>query len=166
MISGDDRDRLSRLIDEFHDESDRGCAVIAMCVLEEMLLKLIKVRLPECANDELRNIAPVGRLSAAVDNAFLIGGLGERNKKEFKQLIKIRNLFAHKPLEGLTFDNHDVVHLCSRLIMCDMFEELDNKTPRGRYIISVVMLYLSMHHEIQEISKLLILPDRGFEISD
>ncbi|XVJ46847.1 hypothetical protein ACDZ94_20305 [Pseudomonas sp. UBT] len=166
MISGDDRDRLTRLIAEFHDESDRGCAVIAMCVLEEMLLKLIKARLPDCANDELRNLAPVGRLSAAVDNAFLIGVLGERNKKEFKQLIKIRNLFAHKPLEGLTFDNHDVVHLCSKLVMCDMFEEFDYEPSRGRYIISVVMLYLSMHHEVEEIAKLAILSDRGFEISD
>nr|WP_314872112.1 hypothetical protein [uncultured Pseudomonas sp.] len=166
VISGEEREKFSDLIDEFHDESDRGCAVIAACVLEEMLSKLIKARIPDCGSDELRNLAPPGRLSVAVANGFLLGVLGERNRQEFLKIIKIRNFFAHKPLAGLTFDHHDVSHLCSKLVLCDVFEELGTGGARHRYVSSVVMLYLSMHHELQLVEALPTAPDRGFMLED
>ncbi|MEX5532047.1 hypothetical protein [Pseudomonas syringae] len=166
MISGQDNDKLRRLINEFHDESDRGCAVITICVLEEKLLELLEARVPKCSASELRNLAPLGRLSLSVDNAYLVGVLSERNRTEFKQLIKIRNMFAHKPLEGLSFLHHDIIHLCSKLILCDMVDELILEDARHRYVCSVVMLYLSLHHELEELERITELPDRGFVFED
>lgn len=167
MISNEDRVKLADLVKEFALESDRGCAVLTICMLEEMLLDLIQARLPECDKSELRNMAPYGRLSASVDNAYLLGVLCERDRSEFKRLIKIRNLFAHRPLSNLSFANSEVVDMCNNLVLSDVFIEFRTENSRQRYMFSVIVLYLSMHHELNfRVKRIPLCESKGFQLTD
>lgn len=140
----DDYEVMNTLIDEFHAESDRGCAVLVMCVLEDFLLDAITKRLPASSKDMLRNIAPPGRLSSTLSNAYLLGLVSTNERHEFEVLIKIRNKFAHAALQKLTFEHHDVGYLCGKLRLCDTFAEYPADTPRKRFVMSAVLIALML----------------------
>ncbi len=143
-----DNGDIDQLIDEFHAESDRGCAVLVMCALEDDLLGAIARRLPECNKDMIRNIAPLGRLSSTLNNAYLLGVVSASERDEFEILIKVRNKFAHDALRRLAFDHHDVRHLCEKLRICDAFEEYPARTPRARYVTSSVLMMLMLRQAV------------------
>lgn len=95
-----DNGDIHQLIDEFHAESDRGCAVLVMCALEDDLLGAIARRLPECNKDMIRNIAPLGRLSSALNNAYLLRVVSANECDEFEILIKKSATNSHMLLCG------------------------------------------------------------------
>ncbi|WP_339437083.1 hypothetical protein [Pseudomonas sp. EL_65y_Pfl1_R32] len=154
MIFGEDRRKITSFVDEFKCESDRGCAVLVLCVLEDLLIETVKHRLPVCSNEELRSIAPLGRLSNTVSNAFLIGAISRRERDEFSRLIKIRNKFAHKALEGLSFSNPDIIDMCKKLELADVFDEFSSDAPRIRFNISALIVYCSLHTSLSTLDKL------------
>lgn len=160
MIFGEDRRKINSFIDEFKGESDRGCAVLVLCVLEDLLIETVKHRLPVCSNDELRSIAPFGRLSTTVSNAFLIGAVSKRERDELYRLIKIRNKFAHKALEGLSFSHPDIIDLCKKLELADVFDEFKSEVPRIRFNVSALIVYCSLHNSLGALDKLVELEAR------
>ena len=160
-----DNENIHQLIDEFHAESDRGCAVLVMCALEDYLLSAIARRLPECNKDMIRNIAPPGRLSSTLNNAYLLGVVSANERDEFEVLIKIRNKFAHAALQRLAFDHHDVRHLCEKLRICDTFEEYPARTPRARYVMSSVIMILMLRQAVLNgVGKLELKEDTQFHL--
>ncbi|WP_139236016.1 hypothetical protein [Pseudomonas sp. NFACC24-1] len=165
MISGTDYEKLKSYLDEFARESDRGCAVLVLCTLEDLLVQAIKSRLPECGNDELRNIAPLGRLSVTISNGLLLGILSEDEKKDFSILVKVRNKFAHGAFLDLSFAHADISHLCSTLTLCDRLSEFVTKKPRARFMFSATMLYLVLHQRSSdETWRLEVKGETNFEI--
>ncbi|KAI2693250.1 hypothetical protein [Pseudomonas sp. TNT3] len=145
MVFGSDREKLNLYLREFESESDRGCAVLMLCALEDLLLQAIRCRLPECSNEEFRNLAPLGRLSLTISNAFVLGVLSERERADFLLLVKVRNKFAHGAFLGLSFLHDDVVHLCNFLKLCDSFDDFVISDPRKRFMFSSMLLYLMLH---------------------
>lgn len=86
-------------------------------------------------------------------------------RDEFEILIKIRNKFAHAALRWLTFDHHDVRHLCERLRICDTFEEYPARTPRARYVMSSVLMMLMLRQAvINGVGKLELKEDTQFNL--
>lgn len=164
MIFGEDRKRITSFVDEFSGESDRGCAVLVLCVLEDLLIETVKHRLPVCSNEELRSIAPFGRLSTTVSNAFLIGAISKRERDELYRLIKIRNKFAHKALERLSFSHPDIIDMCKKLELADVFDEFKSNVPRARFTISALLVYCSLHTTLGVIDRLDELESRKHEL--
>jgi hypothetical protein len=162
MIFGEDRKKILQFIDEFKSESDRGCAVLILCVLEDLLIEVVKHRLPPCSADELRALAPFGRLSATVSNAFLIGAVSQRERDELNRLIKIRNKFAHNALQGLKFNHPDIRDMCKRLELADVFSEFSSQVPRTRFTISALLIYSSLHNSLGIVEKLKPLDSRTY----
>lgn len=146
MVFGSDREKLNKYMAEFERESDRGCAVLVLCTLEDLLIQAIKSRLPNCSNDEFRNLAPLGRLSVTISNAFLLGVLSEKERADFSILVKVRNKFAHGAFLDLSFLHDDVAYLCNKLVLCDSFDEFVINNPRRRFMFSAIMIYLMLHH--------------------
>jgi len=162
MIFGEDRKKILRIVDEFKSESDRGCAVLVLCVLEDLLIEVVRHRLPPCSADELRALAPFGRLSATVSNAFLIGAISQRERDELNRLIKIRNKFAHNALEGMKFNHPDIRDMCKKLELADVFSEFSSQVPRARFTISAVMVYSSLYNSLGIVEKLKVLESRTY----
>lgn len=99
--------QYERFASEFVAESDRGCAVLILCVLEQSLHRMFESLIVE-EDADLRTLAPPGNLRIAIRNAELLGLLTPQQAACFLDLSKIRNDFAHKVLEGLTFDSVDI----------------------------------------------------------
>ncbi|MFK3971145.1 hypothetical protein ACI2KS_10505 [Pseudomonas sp. NPDC087358] len=137
---------FSRFQMEFETESDRGCAVLTLCVLEEQLVRSMKRRLPDIPKKEaaqLYNFAPKGALSKSTVNAYLLGILTAEELKNFSLLINIRNEFAHKALTNLRFTN-DLIKNFTRNIKVGSTFPKDSNDGRAKFLIAAADLYFNM----------------------
>jgi len=100
-------ERKNRLFNEFDSESDRGCAVLTVCLLEETLVTVFASVLPG-GGQAARNFIPRGRLSAGVENAEALGLISAPHTTNMRGILKIRNAFAHKLLDGLAFESPEI----------------------------------------------------------
>jgi hypothetical protein len=97
----------NRLRQEFCLESDRGFAILSVCLLEEALANVFAKVLPEGKNTS-RQFMPRGRLAQGVTNAAALGLITEPLIINLQLILKVRNTFAHKLLEGLTFESPEI----------------------------------------------------------
>lgn len=86
------------------DETDRGCAILAACVLEDELRDALRHRLGVCEK-ELENFVPSGQIGRGVDLAYFVGLICKSDRADWKLVISIRNRFAHSALTDLTFSD-------------------------------------------------------------
>lgn len=138
----------NQLDQEFDKESDRGCAILTLCLLEESLVKLIGSLLPG-GDKDARHFLPKGRLAMGVANAHKLGLLDDRSFTTFKQLAEIRNIFAHGILEGITFQTDAIREKVSKLPLPDMgtvpeeFAEI-RANPRRHFQMAVDNLFFTL----------------------
>jgi len=137
---------------EFAKESDRGCAILMVCLLEETLAQLFSKVLPSGEQDA-KHFMPRGRLSVGVGNAKALGLIDDDMAANFKLVLEIRNTFAHKLLEGISFQSEEVRSKVNQLRLPAMdsvpeaqAEILDN--PRKRYTMAVDMLFFTLERMI------------------
>ena len=152
-------DRFRAFFDEFDRETDRGCAVLAMCVLEDTLRGLFQARVVEGA--DIRALAPPGNARAAVDNAVALGLLGAAEAQMYRKLSKIRNFFAHHALEGLTFESPEVVALTNSFSLparlLNLAAYLEGLDSRKRFMAAASMVQLTMLSRTAGVTRLEVL---------
>lgn len=92
---------------EFARETDRAAAIVAAAMLDEALRVLIDKRLVPAPSPERsileRHDAALGSFAARIDAAFQLGLISKYMARDLHLVRKIRNEFAHYPLE-LTFE--------------------------------------------------------------
>ncbi|MDC8010977.1 hypothetical protein [Tahibacter soli] len=130
--------------DAFRTESDRGVAVLSMCVIEELLNERISNIVGTHSPEMVKVLAPPGRWSVLADAATMLGLLSPAERDDLKVLIKIRNWFAHKAMESLAFDHADVIDHLSRLKIYERFQVNGPApiNPRERFLNGVAAIYL------------------------
>ncbi len=93
---------------EFERETDRAAAIVVAAMLDEALKMLIEKRLVAAASATHsileRYDAPLGSFAARIDAAFQLGLISKYMARDLHLVRKIRNDFAHHPLE-LTFES-------------------------------------------------------------
>ena len=130
-------ERYGRFASEFHQESDRGCAVLVVCVIEEALQNLIKAFVVDPA--KASHFAPKGRLSFAIESAKLLGLISDHQAKCISGLVDVRNKFAHGAMENRTFASPDIAALVRKIppaikLPQWIMDEYDKGDPRWRFI--------------------------------
>lgn len=160
-------ERMGRLSEEFHKESDRGCAVLVMCMLEEQLHDMIRSRLPN-PEAKLGRFAPRGSLAIAIDNSVLIGLLTERQANVFRALAEVRNKFAHGVFEGRTFKSPEVDAIVGRIEpavdLPDVKKEMYGDTPRKLFLghagaLATIMMVKTLYMERLPLAPEFVRPD-------
>lgn len=121
-----DHNFRSRIHNEFASESDRGCAVLTVCLLEETLIKLFSKVLPD-GDTLVHTFMPRGRLALGVDTAAALGLIPKPNLLNIKKILKVRNIFAHKLMEGLTFESTDVKNIVMNMTLPNL-ENVSDET--------------------------------------
>ncbi len=138
-------ERFNNFKREFDEESDRGCAVLTLCVLEEALISAIERKLPPPPNSKhstaMRNFAPKGQLSKTVVNAYMLGVLPKEHLLVFEKLISVRNKFAHNALERLTFDDLEVQAWVRDIDIGDKGVSLEG---RSKFLIAAGDIFFSL----------------------
>ena len=145
---------------EFANGSDRAAAIVVAAMLEEALkLLLVRRLLPAAAGESIVDGpgAPLGTFSARIDAAFQLGLISKYMARDIHLVRKIRNDFAHSPLER-TFASSSVRDRVAALQAASDYNTRNPKTrenigppgPRWDFLaISAWMLY-SLHSETVE----------------
>lgn len=153
-------EKFSKLATEFREESDRGCAVLVMCVLEDCLQDMIRALVPD-PEAKLGRLVP-GSAGAAIEVARLLGLLSPRQASSFGQLAAIRNRFAHSVMERLTFDEPSIAKMVGKIVPAVVLPSgasLNSDTPRGWYLMHAGILWILMTLRIEAIERLTAAPD-------
>lgn len=133
---------------EFDKESDRGCAILTLCLLEEALSQVFAAFLPG-GERHTRHFMPRGRLSVGIEHAHKLGLIGDANLATFKALLEIRNKFAHSILSDMSFTSDAIREKLLKLelpnleAVPDVLEQLDSN-PRQRFMIAVDNLFFTL----------------------
>ena len=89
---------LATFLNYFYKESDRGAALLAGSMLDEILGRLLRAHLiAEPESDKLLTgfNAPLGTFNARIIAAYCLGLIERLEFKEANTIRKIRNKFAH-----------------------------------------------------------------------
>jgi hypothetical protein len=158
--------RYNQFVDAFHTESDRGVAVLSMCVLEEIVREGVAKRLGPYKERLMPTLAPRGRWSTLADCAWMLGVLSAADRADLLILVDIRNRFAHRALQDLSFDHPDVVHQVGRLKVSERFDlehdgEMSNRT---EFMNAVAALYFFVKFRLERHEVLPEAEDLRFEV--
>jgi hypothetical protein len=137
---------MGHVAEEFHKESDRGCAVLVLCLLEEYLRDMIRAHLPG-APAKLGSFAKPGQLALATENAVLVGIITQRQADAFNALAKVRNKFAHGLFKGRTFETPEIKTLIDSITSITpipTMAQLDKKTAREKFLMHAGILCIMM----------------------
>jgi Mannitol repressor len=104
-------EELQAAIKDFGSQTDRGVAIIAVSILEQMLeIVLTQRMMPLTAKRYARmfgRMGPLSSFSAKIELALALGVISENLYYQIDALRDVRNTFAHR-IGALTFEHPDV----------------------------------------------------------
>lgn len=108
----------NEMVETFHKESDRGAAILSGSFAEHALGLYLKHRIQDKkVADELFNaMGPLSSFSQRVTIAYAFNLIPHSNYKDFEIIRKVRNHFAHHPLDT-TFTTPEIQKMCTSLSM-------------------------------------------------
>lgn len=126
--------QLEYIADELAAQTDRGAAIIACALLDDLLSDVLKARLILTGRTADRlfsheNNGVLASLSAKIDIAFAVGVVSPGVKDSLHVIRRIRNRFAHSTT-ALKFDDQEIASWCSTLSHVPK----DVKDPRSKFI--------------------------------
>jgi DNA-binding MltR family transcriptional regulator len=138
------RDFLEFLAD-FNKETERGTALAAAAMLDELLGRIIEAfLLPNKGSKALLDgfNAPLGTFSARIASSFALGLLSEVEYRECELIRKIRNEFAHQI--KVSFRTEKIVSLCAQLqLSAKSYADVHVDT-RGQFTTAAISLILNL----------------------
>ena len=132
-------------LDDFNKETERGTALAASAMLDDLLGRTIEAFLiPNKGSKALLDgfSAPLGTFSARIASSFALGLLSEVEYRECELIRKVRNEFAHQI--KVSFKNEKVVSLCSQLQLAAKSYGDVHIDSRSQFTTSAVALILNL----------------------
>lgn len=112
-------EEILTVLEELKKQTDRGAAIVAASVAEELLAVVIQERLLPL-NSEIRKSlfdrpnAPLSSFSAKIDLGYALGLFSDSAMKHLHILRECRNRFAHR-IEPLNFDHPSITEVLSKI---------------------------------------------------
>jgi len=130
---------------DFNKETERGTALAAAAMLDELLARIIAAFLiPNKGSKALLDgfNAPLGTFSARIASAFAFGLLSEAEYRECELIRKVRNEFAHQI--KVSFKTEKIVSLCAQLqFSAKSYTDVIVDT-RGQFTTAAIALILNL----------------------
>jgi len=143
-----------KVIEAFHGETDRASAVLAGSFIENFLAKYLRSFMtddPEI-EDLFDGFGPFADFNKRIECAYAFGLIQKHHRSDLNFIKKIRNYFAHHPLEA-GFDKSPVNEWCMNLTTKDLYP-LEGVEPnlkednRSRYIIAIGLCIGTWYNDI------------------
>lgn len=146
---------LYRFTDEFRSESDRGCAVLVMCVLEDALRDLFEALVAD-PTAKLDTLFPPGNQQVSTQNALLLGLMNKEEVTAFRGLAGIRNTFAHALERRLQFDSPKIASKIGNLeaVLPMALEYLKSLSYRNQFLTHAALLHSALWYRTIETTRL------------
>lgn len=126
-------------------ESDRGAALIAVAMIDDLLERTILAFLVESqiSTDLLAGFnPPLGSFAARTSAAYSLGLISDHEYRQYNKLRKIRNEFAHNVHQS--FEDKKVKDICTSLEQIPMGPPSQTGGPKGQYILASVSLIVAL----------------------
>jgi hypothetical protein len=104
--------QVAAFLEELKSQTDRGTAVIAAAVLDDLLEILLTARFVELSGERSDGLfkkigAPLSSFSSKIEICFAVGVISNEARLAMHLIREVRNEFAHR-IEQITFDHPDV----------------------------------------------------------
>lgn len=106
----------NQMVGSFHNESDRGAAILAGSFLENVLGHFLKsnVSEPSLADKLFGPVGPLSSFSQRIAVAYAFKLISKKQYQELEAIRQARNHFAHHPLDA-SFGSTEVQKYTSKL---------------------------------------------------
>jgi hypothetical protein len=109
------KEQVKAFVEEVKTQSDRGTAIVATAILDELLALIISARFIELSSERRDTLftrmgAPLSSFSAKIEVAFALRTINNDARLALHLLRDVRNKFAHR-VEPLTFDHPEVAKI-------------------------------------------------------
>ena len=152
------QEKYNEVIAHFHDETDRSAGILGAEYVNQTLAEVLTQYLVD--DDSVGGLfvgyGPLSTFSARIDVAFASGLLNSVLRRELHLIRKIRNHFAHHPLET-SFDSSPVKDLCSHLLSTvypGKEWKMENDNARHRYVHAVGLAVFGLYSSLSQKGRL------------
>jgi DNA-binding MltR family transcriptional regulator len=136
-------EQIVAVLKEIDAQTDRGAAIVAAAVLEEILEITLQGRMVELNRKHYDVFfglnGPAGNFSSKIELLFALGLCSESHYGLLHQIREIRNKFAHR-IDSLDFDNELIAPLIDKLGPTTL--KSDSRRQRFSSMIGVLMLLM------------------------
>lgn len=132
---------FTEFLAEFNKETERGAALTAAALLDDLLQKVIEAFLVKNKSGKSLSDgfnAPLGTLSSRIVACHAMGLISDEEYRECELIRKIRNEFAHKM--KMSFEIEPVRGLSSSM----HYKVPDERAPRGQFTSSAVVMLMRL----------------------
>lgn len=130
----------NEMVVAFHEESDRGAGVLAGSFAEHTLGQYLKFRIHDkkVAEALFEQMGPLSTFAQRIAIAYAFQLITQTQYKDFETIRKIRNRFAHHPLDT-TFNTEEIKQLCTTLSMFKEANESNPPIPGHRHRVAYIL---------------------------
>jgi hypothetical protein len=105
-------EQIQAVTDEIEKQTDRGAAIVAATVIDNVLETLITSRLIELSSRRREALfdqinAPLRSLSSKIELAFALGLFSAERRESLHLIRDVRNKFAHR-IDSVSFDHPEI----------------------------------------------------------
>jgi DNA-binding MltR family transcriptional regulator len=132
---------VTRMVEDFDRETDRGVALLAVAFLDDVLdvmLRAVMVDEPEVVNRLMGTGRALESFGSRTHLAYCLGLLGRDVYHDVNLIREVRNDFAHR--QPTSFDGEEIRGKCQRLKAASTVMADAACTARERFIATVLML--------------------------
>jgi hypothetical protein len=103
------QDQVAAILKELKSQTDRGTAIIAAAVLDDLLHQLLLARFIQLGSERHDSLfdrmgAPLSPFSAKIEMCFAVGAISNTARLTLHLIRDVRNAFAHR-IEQIKFDD-------------------------------------------------------------
>jgi hypothetical protein len=145
------KEQIAIFLEELKTQSDRGAAVIAAAVLDDLLELLILERFIELGSERRESLfkrtgAPLSSFSAKIEVSYALGVISNGIRLGLHLIRDVRNEFAHR-IEQVTFDHPDVAKIIETRMMGPL--QKPGKANREKYLDSFSVFAMLIYGILQ-----------------
>lgn len=141
--------------EELQGTSDRACALVAVAILDQKLMTLLKTKMIEIGSDDVARLfydqqAAFSTFSSKIMTSWAFGLISMEERENLGRIRRIRNVFAHTVIK-MGFDEPLIKQECEMLIIPDLPADpksgMHPDSPRENFESSVVSQYTRLVQE-------------------
>jgi hypothetical protein len=138
-------EQVQAVTDEIEKQTDRGAAIVAATVIDNVLETLITSRLIELSSKRREALfdqinAPLRSLSSKIELAFALGLFNAERKESLHLIRDVRNKFAHR-IDSVSFDHPEIAAIIEARVPPKV-REYKAMSTRTKFLFSANTLFI------------------------
>jgi len=148
------QEQMQAIADEIEKQTDRGAAIVAAALLDNILENLIVARLiiqsPKRRKALFGQFAPLRSFSAKIELGFALGLFNNQRRESLELIREVRNKFAHR-LEAAGFDHSEIAAVVEAKVPPDVRGWALSSRQKFIFVCNTLIVFLGMAAQFPQI---------------